>query len=86
MGARPGEDRESPLPRRLLHGGWQFAKMRQVAERQGWTRFIMPAQVNLIYREEEREMLPLRDRGGCDPLEPPSRADRPGDPDPPVGE
>jgi aryl-alcohol dehydrogenase-like predicted oxidoreductase len=44
---------------------WQFAKMQQVAERQGWTRFIaMQPQVNLIYREEEREMLPLcQDQG-----------------------
>ena len=44
---------------------WQFAKMQQVAERNGWTRFIaMQPQVNLIYREEEREMLPLcQDQG-----------------------
>jgi aryl-alcohol dehydrogenase-like predicted oxidoreductase len=39
---------------------WQFAKAQQVAERHGWTRFVsMQNHYNLIYREEEREMLPL---------------------------
>jgi aryl-alcohol dehydrogenase (NADP+) len=39
---------------------WQFAKMLYVAERHGWTRFVsMQSHYNLIYREEEREMLPL---------------------------
>ncbi|RMI42046.1 aldo/keto reductase [Streptomyces triticirhizae] len=39
---------------------WQFAKAQQVAERNGWTRFVsMQNHYNLIYREEEREMLPL---------------------------
>jgi aryl-alcohol dehydrogenase-like predicted oxidoreductase len=39
---------------------WQFAKAQHVAERNGWTRFIsMQPQVNLVYREEEREMIPL---------------------------
>ncbi|MGF6873008.1 aldo/keto reductase [Paraburkholderia sp. MM5477-R1] len=39
---------------------WRFAKMQHVAERNGWTRFIsMQPQYNLLYREEEREMLPL---------------------------
>jgi aryl-alcohol dehydrogenase (NADP+) len=39
---------------------WQFAKAQQVAERQGWTPFIsMQNHLNLLYREEEREMLPL---------------------------
>jgi aryl-alcohol dehydrogenase-like predicted oxidoreductase len=39
---------------------WQFAKAEHVAERNGWTRFIsMQPQVNLVYREEEREMIPL---------------------------
>ena len=38
---------------------WQFAKAQHAAERNGWTRFVsMQPQVNLIYREEEREMLP----------------------------
>jgi aryl-alcohol dehydrogenase-like predicted oxidoreductase len=39
---------------------WQFAKMLHVAERHGWTRFVtMQNHYNLVYREEEREMLPL---------------------------
>jgi len=39
---------------------WQFAKAQHVAERHGWTRFVsMQNHYNLIYREEEREMLPL---------------------------
>lgn len=40
--------------------GWQFAKAQQVAERHGWTKFVsMQNHLNLLYREEEREMLPL---------------------------
>src|SRR5580658_8756201 len=39
---------------------WQFAKAQHVAERHGWTRFVsMQPHYNLIYREEEREMIPL---------------------------
>ena len=39
---------------------WQFAKALHVAERHGWTRFVsMQNHLNLLYREEEREMLPL---------------------------
>ena len=39
---------------------WQFGKALQHAERHGWTRFIsMQPHYNLLYREEEREMLPL---------------------------
>ena len=39
---------------------WQFAEMLHVAERRGWTRFVaMQNHYNLVYREEEREMLPL---------------------------
>ncbi|MBO2942610.1 aldo/keto reductase [Paenibacillus sp. F411] len=39
---------------------WQFAKAQHVAERNGWTRFVsMENRLNLLYREEEREMLPL---------------------------
>jgi aryl-alcohol dehydrogenase-like predicted oxidoreductase len=56
---------------KVLHIGassmyaWQFAKALHVSERNGWTRFIsMQNYVNLIYREEEREMLPLcKDEG-----------------------
>lgn len=44
---------------------WQFAKALHVAEKNGWTRFVtMQNHLNLLYREEEREMLPLcRDEG-----------------------
>jgi aryl-alcohol dehydrogenase (NADP+) len=39
---------------------WQFAKALHLAERNGWTRFVtMQNYYNLLYREEEREMLPL---------------------------
>ena len=39
---------------------WQFAKAQSVAKTNSWTRFIsMQNQVNLIYREEERDMIPL---------------------------
>ena len=39
---------------------WQFAKALYVSELNGWTKFIsMQPHYNLIYREEEREMLPL---------------------------
>ncbi|WP_339265226.1 aldo/keto reductase [Paenibacillus sp. FSL K6-1330] len=39
---------------------WQFLKAQHVAEMNGWTRFVsMQNHYNLIYREEEREMLPL---------------------------
>jgi 1-deoxyxylulose-5-phosphate synthase len=39
---------------------WQFAKAQQAAERHGWTRFVsMQNHYNLLYREEEREMIPL---------------------------
>jgi aryl-alcohol dehydrogenase-like predicted oxidoreductase len=44
---------------------WQFAKAQEVARRHGWTPFIsMQPELNLLYREEERVMLPLcRDQG-----------------------
>ena len=39
---------------------WQFQKALAVADRHGWTRFVsMQNHLNLVYREEEREMLPL---------------------------
>ena len=39
---------------------WQFAKALYVADRNGWTPFVsMQNHYNLLYREEEREMLPL---------------------------
>lgn len=39
---------------------WQFQKALYVAEKHGWTRFVsMQNHYNLIYREDEREMIPL---------------------------
>jgi 1-deoxyxylulose-5-phosphate synthase len=39
---------------------WQFAQMLATSSQKGWTRFVsMQDYVNLLYREEEREMLPL---------------------------
>ena len=39
---------------------WQFAKMLSTSAQHGWTRFVtMQNHVNLMHREEEREMLPL---------------------------
>lgn len=39
---------------------WQFQKALHVAEKNGWTRFVsMQNHLNLLYREEEREMMPL---------------------------
>ena len=44
---------------------WQFMKAQQVALTHGWTRFVsMQPELNLLYREEEREMLPLCRDGG----------------------
>jgi aryl-alcohol dehydrogenase-like predicted oxidoreductase len=38
---------------------WQLAKAQRVAERNGWTEFVsMQNHYNLLYREEEREMIP----------------------------
>jgi 1-deoxyxylulose-5-phosphate synthase len=55
---------------------WQFAKAQHTAELHGWTRFVsMQNHYNLIYREEEREMIPLcLDQGvGCIPWSPLAR-------------
>ncbi|NBD27986.1 aldo/keto reductase [Paenibacillus glycinis] len=39
---------------------WQFLKAQYTAEKHGWTKFVsMQNHLNLLYREEEREMLPL---------------------------
>ena len=39
---------------------WQFAKTQYTADLHGWTRFVsMQNHYNLVYREEEREMIPL---------------------------
>ncbi len=44
---------------------WQFTKAQYTADLHGWTRFVsMQNHYNLIYREEEREMIPcIRDQG-----------------------
>lgn len=44
---------------------WQFSKAQYIAEMHGWTKFVsMQNHYNLVYREEEREMIPLcRDLG-----------------------
>jgi aryl-alcohol dehydrogenase-like predicted oxidoreductase len=55
---------------------WQFAKAQHTAERNAWARFVsMQNHYNLIYREEEREMIPLcLDQGvGCIPWSPLAR-------------
>jgi 1-deoxyxylulose-5-phosphate synthase len=55
---------------------WQFAKAQHTAQAAGWTRFVsMQNHYNLVYREEEREMLPLcLDQGvGCIPWSPLAR-------------
>lgn len=39
---------------------WQFAKAQYTAQAGGWTRFVsMQTRYNLVYREEEREMIPF---------------------------
>jgi aryl-alcohol dehydrogenase-like predicted oxidoreductase len=44
---------------------WQFAKAQYLADQHGWTRFVsMQNHYNLLYREEEREMMPFcKDQG-----------------------
>jgi 1-deoxyxylulose-5-phosphate synthase len=54
---------------RYLGGGsthaWKFAQALSLSERHGWARFAtMQNHYNLIYREEEREMIPLCQAGG----------------------
>jgi aryl-alcohol dehydrogenase-like predicted oxidoreductase len=44
---------------------WEFSRALGIAERHGWSRFVsMQNLVNLLYREEEREMLPLCEAEG----------------------
>jgi aryl-alcohol dehydrogenase-like predicted oxidoreductase len=55
---------------------WQFAKAQHTAEKHGWAKFVsMQNHYNLVYREEEREMIPLcLDQGvGCIPWSPLAR-------------
>jgi len=48
---------------------WQFARSLYLAELHGWTRFVsMQNHYNLLYREEEREMIPLCREEGVDLL------------------
>jgi aryl-alcohol dehydrogenase (NADP+) len=55
---------------------WQFSKAQHTAKSAGWTRFVsMQGHYNLVYREEEREMIPLcQDQGiGLIPWSPMAR-------------
>lgn len=55
---------------------WQFAKALSASERHGWARFVsMQNHYNLLYREEEREMIPLctSEQIGCLPWSPLAR-------------
>lgn len=55
---------------------WQFAKALHTSEKHGWTKFVsMQNHYNLVYREEEREMIPLcQDQGiGLIPWSPMAR-------------
>jgi aryl-alcohol dehydrogenase-like predicted oxidoreductase len=55
---------------------WQFGKMLSLSEHSGWARFVtMQNHYNLIYREEEREMIPLCEAEGvgCLPWSPLAR-------------
>ncbi len=55
---------------------WQFAKALHISEKRGWARFVsMQNHYNLVYREEEREMIPLcKDEGiGLIPWSPMAR-------------
>ena len=52
--------RQGTLSRRLVDVGLAVRKAQHVAAHIGWTRFVsMQNHYNLLYREEEREMLPL---------------------------
>jgi 1-deoxyxylulose-5-phosphate synthase len=55
---------------------WQFAQALSASERHGWARFVsMQNHYNLLYREEEREMMPLcaQEQVGCLPWSPLAR-------------
>ncbi len=63
---------------------WQFARALGIAEKNGWPRFVsMQNLVNLLYREEEREMLPLCEAEGIGviPWSPQARGRLTRDPD-----
>jgi aryl-alcohol dehydrogenase-like predicted oxidoreductase len=68
---------------------WQFAQSLYVSELRNWTRFVsMQNHYNLIYREEEREMIPLcQDQGiGLIPWSPLARGFLAGNRDKSAGE
>ena len=56
-----GARREGPLSgRESSMAAWQFSKALNLASEHGWHRFVsMQNHYNLVYREEEREMIPL---------------------------
>ena len=57
-------------------GAWEFARALYTADRIGWTRFIaMQNHYNLLYREDERELIPLcvAEGVGCVPYSPLAR-------------
>ena len=77
---RRGQGRQGPLSRRVSMFAWQFAKLLYTSDLHGWTRFVtMQNHYNLIYREEEREMMPLcREEGiGLIPWSPLARGSSP---------
>lgn len=42
--------------------GYQFSKMQYIAEKNNWTKFVsMQNHYNLLYREDERELIPICD-------------------------
>ena len=55
-----GPSRQGPLSGASSMAAWKFAQALSLSERNGWARFVsMQNHYNLIYREEEREMIPL---------------------------
>jgi aryl-alcohol dehydrogenase-like predicted oxidoreductase len=69
--AERGPLRDSSRPGKVRYIGassmhaWQFARALGIVEKNAWTRFVsMQNLVNLLYREEEREMLPLCEAEG----------------------
>lgn len=45
--------------------GYQFAKLQSIAEKNGWTKFVsMQNHYNLLYREDERELIPICEEQG----------------------
>lgn len=62
----PAEETMEALHRVVQSGkvramyGYQFAKLQETAEKNGWTKFVsMQNHYNLLYREDERELIPI---------------------------